>query len=116
MKGNDMNAAMKTLKDKGFRFDCSPRYESIVGQRYIGSMWVHASKPKSIYHVTFSKQSEKGSEDGPGWIEDGYAMKGETISENAFFSYIEAKAWYDAEVERLMLEIFGGFDDTSMAP
>lgn len=117
-----MTTANELANSHDFNADSSPRYECIIGQKYIGDIWVFANEEHTIFSATICRQSTDKIEDqtwdeiGPAWLEDGVARKGLTIRSEAFFDYKEAKRWLDEQTEELMIEIYGGLSQKEMTP
>lgn len=108
------------------RHDCSPRYECIIGQTYIGDIWVYSNTESTHFVAEVMKQfvgimhagtdhETTWTEETPGWIEDGLARKGETISTATFDSFEKAFEWLQGETRRLLAEIYGSLNAQDMA-
>lgn len=106
--------------------DCSPRFESIIAQKYIGSIWAHSDKIGTVFAVTVNKQfvgtMHPGTdhefiwtEETCGWLEDGIARKGQEVSFALFDDFSEALAHLMEETKRLTAEVYGSLKSDDLA-
>lgn len=105
--------------------DCSPLFEAIVAQTYIATIWVFSDHDGSVFDVSVNKQFVGTMHEGTeyestwteahcGFLEDGAARIGESVSSAYFTDYSEALDHLIGETKRLTTEIFGGLDPVSL--
>ena len=116
----------KTIINSRTEGDCSPRFEAIIGQLHIGSIWAHSDADGTIFDATVCKQfvgvmhagtvfETTWKDEDCGFIEDGAVRKGEIVSTACFTEFAEALDHLMAETKRLLMEQFGGLDADSLA-
>jgi len=98
--------------------DCAPVFECIIGQEYIGDVWAWSGDEAVVFNATIMLQFvgvmhqhtewEKtyGENDGPGWIEDGVARKGDIICTAYFDDLTEALDHLMGMSKHLLAQIY----------
>lgn len=115
-----------TIEKRTFYSNCSPRFEAIIAQKYIGSIWAYSDEEGTVFDATVNQQFVGVMHEGTlhqstwtettcGFIEDGEARRGDLISNAVFTDFSEALDHLIAETKRLTIEIFGGLEAEMLA-